>query len=117
MQNKVYARTITTLLLSFSIQAHADCMNNNLGRVVCAPGQCTANAIGIVKCSKFIGGEAVQNAIGTVVCGKGSCAPNSIGTVYCSTVEFGGAAVDSIGQVKCYKGCEPGEESNCIDGT
>ena len=108
--------SLPIVLLSTFTGASADSLKNNRGNVKCGAGQCTTNDKGQVKCSKYIGGQAVKNNMGKVMCGKGQCEKNNRGEIHCSRTEWGGAARNNMGEVKCFNGCELGSESMCVDG-
>ena len=100
----------SVLVLSFS--AHADCVKNQYGDVVCGKGQCDTDQYGKVFCAD-LGGGAIRDRHATVRCGVGYCEKDSFGKVWCSRELGGAAAVDSYGKVKCVGGCEKGSAKRC----
>ena len=70
--------------------AYADngCIQNDLGKVICASP----------------GGTAV-NSLGGVVCAPGKCATDNLGYLKCSSEVGGGATKDNLGRVVCVGGC------------
>lgn len=96
----------------FSFSAHADCVKNQNGEVVCGKGQCETDLYGKVFCAGN-GGGAVQDIYGHVVCGTGYCAKDDHGKPWCSKEAGGGAATDLYGKVKCRGGCDAASANFC----
>jgi uncharacterized low-complexity protein len=116
-ENAVRYGLITGFVIGLATvtQAHADCVRNQYGEVVCGAGQCERDQYGEVFCAQT-GGGALRSRYGKVMCGTGLCGRNRDSEVWCSTVPGGGAAVDSYGEVKCLGGCEPGTAERCEMG-
>ena len=93
--------------------AHADCMKNRAGDVICGKGECQRDQRGMVLCSAFREGAAVRTSDGRILCGKGECVKTRTGEVFCSTVEEGAAMKDRYGVVQCEGQCEPASVDYC----
>jgi len=77
--------------------AHQSCVNNSLGKPVCAPAM----------------GGIVKDKHGQPVCGKGQCLADSLGNIVCSSQVGGYSSKDARGQAVCTGGCEPALASLC----
>ncbi len=99
-------------LFVLAVDAHADCIKDQNGHVVCGQGQCEADRLNKIYCANP-GGGALKDQFGNVQCGAGYCANDRFGQVWCSKKPGGGAALDIYGNVKCLGGCEPGTPARC----
>ena len=77
--------------------AHQGCVNNSLGKPVCAPP---------------IGG-IIKDKHGRPVCGRGQCLANDLGNIVCSPQIGGYSSTDAHGKVVCTGGCVPATASLC----
>ncbi len=103
---------IMFLTLALSVNANADCVKNQYGKVVCGKGQCETDRYGKVFCAEN-GGGAIKDKHGDVQCGVGYCAKDYLDEVWCSKEKGEAAAVDLHEKVKCLGGCEPGSSKLC----
>lgn len=83
---------------SIAADSKSGCIEDSIGRAVCAPPL----------------GTITGDSIGRVVCGRGECVTDQIGRVACSRVSAGGAIVDRIGRVQCVGGCEEARPNYCV---
>lgn len=81
------------------VQFQSGCVQDNLGRVVCAPA----------------GGVAVNSFQG-VVCAPGRCVENNLGYLKCSNEKSGGANRDYLGNPVCVGGCISPSKDYCAKG-
>ena len=77
--------------------AHQGCVNNSLGKPVCAPP---------------IGG-IIKDKHGRPVCGRGQCMANDLGNIVCSPQIGGYSSIDAHGKVACTGGCVSAAASLC----
>lgn len=77
--------------------AHQGCVNNSLGKPVCASPL----------------GSIVKDKLGVPVCGRGQCLANSLGNIVCSPLAGGYSSKDARGRVLCTGGCVPASASLC----
>ena len=77
--------------------AHQGCVNNSLGKPVCAPP---------------IGG-IVKDKHGQPVCGRGQCLADSLGNIVCSSQIGGYSSKDARGRAVCTGGCVSASASLC----
>ena len=77
--------------------AHQGCVNNSLGKPVCAPPI----------------GDIVKDKHGKPVCGRGQCLADSLGNIVCSTQIGGYSSQDVRGRAVCTGGCVPASASLC----
>ena len=99
MKKKFYLISLSAILLfetSMAV-AHQGCINNSLGKPVCAPP---------------IGG-IVKDKHGQPVCGKGQCQADSLGNIICSPQIGGYTTIDARGRTVCTGGCVSASASLC----
>ena len=77
--------------------AHQGCVNNSLGKPVCAPPT----------------GGIMKDKHGRPVCGKGQCLADSLGNIVCSSQIGGYSSRNARGQVVCTGGCVSATASLC----
>jgi len=77
--------------------AHQGCVNNSLGKPVCAPPM----------------GDIIKDKLGRPVCGKGQCLANDLGNIVCSPQVGGYSSTDAHGKVVCTGGCVSATASLC----
>ncbi|MFV9616553.1 MAG: hypothetical protein ACNYZG_11395 [Gammaproteobacteria bacterium] len=77
--------------------AHQGCVNNSLGKPVCAPPT---------------GGISLDKH-GQPVCGRGQCLANNLRDIVCSSQVGGFSSKDARGRVVCTGGCVPASASLC----
>jgi hypothetical protein len=77
--------------------AHQGCVNNSLGKPVCAPPI----------------GDIVKDKHGRPVCGRGQCLADSLGNIVCSTQIGGYSSKDARGRAVCTGGCVLASASLC----
>ena len=77
--------------------AHQGCVNNSLGKPVCAPPM----------------GGIIKDKHGRPVCGRGQCLANDMGNIVCSPQIGGYSSTDAHGKVVCTGGCVPATASLC----
>ncbi len=84
---------VAVALLAPYAFAQSGCAKDDLGRIFCAPpggyaaktltgvscapGQCVADNLGYLKCSRELGGSAMRDDLGNVVCVGGCVNPSS----------------------------------------
>ena len=81
--------------------AHQGCVNNSLGKPVCAPAM----------------GGIMKDKYGSPVCGRGQCLANSLGNIVCSSQTGGYSSRDARGRVVCTGGCVSASASLCQSPT
>ncbi len=106
------AAALLFALVAATTAAHADCINDRHGQVVCGQGQCEIDRVDKIYCANP-GGGALKDQFGNVQCGTGYCQNDRFGHVWCSKIAGGGAAMDAHGNVKCLGGCEAGSPAKC----
>ena len=104
-----------SLFCAYFSSAHADCLTDPKGKVICGKGHCERDQYGNVFCAD-VGGGAMRDTKGHVMCGTGYCARDDRGEIWCSTEQGGDAKTDSKGKVVCLGGCEPGTVERCTTG-
>ena len=77
--------------------AHQGCVNNSLGKPVCAPPM----------------GGIMKDKHGRQVCGRGQCLADSLGNIVCSSQIGGYSSRDARGRVVCTGGCVSASASLC----
>ena len=77
--------------------AHQGCVNNSLGKPVCAPPI----------------GDIVKDKHGRPVCGKGQCLADNLGNIVCSSQIGGYSSKDARGRAVCTGACVPASASLC----
>jgi len=93
-----YVCLLAILIFESSIAAaHQGCINNSLGKPVCAPP---------------IGG-IVKDKHGRPVCGKGQCQADSLGNIICSSQIGGYTTINARGRTVCTGGCVSASASLC----
>jgi len=99
MKKSFYPILLLSILIvgPYSAIAHQGCVNNSLGKPVCAPP---------------IGG-IVKDKHGQPVCGRGQCLANDLGNIVCSSQIGGYSSIDAHGRVLCTGGCVPASASLC----
>ncbi len=103
--------TLFFLLSTLSIKvAHAECVKNLYGKVICGEGLCKKDSHGKVLCASM-GGDAILDCYREVLCGVGKCEKDNLGKVWCSKQQGGGAERESHGEVKCLGGSMEGYAS------
>lgn len=99
MKKLFYPILLLTILLAAPCiaAAHQGCLNNSLGKPVCAPP---------------IGG-IIKDKNGRPVCGRGQCLANDLGNIVCSPQVGGYSSRDAHGKVVCTGGCVSAAASLC----
>lgn len=99
MKKIFYLVSLSAILLfeSSMAVAHQGCINNSLGKPVCAPP---------------IGG-IVKDKHGRPVCGKGQCLADSLGNIICSSQIGGYTTLDARGRTVCTGSCVSASASLC----
>ena len=99
MKKIFYLVSLSAILLfeSNMAVAHQGCINNSLGKPVCAPP---------------IGG-IVKDKHGRPVCGKGQCQADSLGNIICSSQIGGYTTIDARGRTVCTGSCVSASASIC----
>jgi hypothetical protein len=77
--------------------AHQGCVNNSMGKPVCAPPM----------------GGIMKDKHGSPVCGRGQCLANSLGNIVCSSQIGGYTSKDARGRAVCTGGCVSASASLC----
>jgi hypothetical protein len=112
--------------------AHADCVTQLTGEVICGTGPCNTDMKGQASCAQYRFGTAVRTSCGDrpfegdfrvrpptsrcygqVVCGRGRCVTTWRGEIVCSVLDGGGAAIQIDGTVRCDGACEAASPDLC----
>jgi hypothetical protein len=113
--------------------AHADCVTQITGEVICGTGPCNTDMKGQASCAQYRFGTAVRTSCGDaakfegdfrvrpptsrcygqVVCGRGRCVTTFRGEIVCSVLDGGGAVIQIDGTVRCDGACEAASPDLC----
>ena len=99
MKKIFYLVSLSAILLlkSSMAVAHQGCINNSLGKPVCAPPI----------------GDIIKDKHGRPVCGEGQCQADSLGNIICSSQIGGYTTIDARGRTVCTGSCVSASASLC----